>query len=242
MLRKSPDNVKQAPASDTTRVPPGQFVTEKFPVLTYGPTPKVDIASWQLRLFGEVEQEAVLDWPAFLQLPWSKIDGDFHCVTQWSALDNTWEGVAFAEIAKLVALKPSAKHVMAHCSGGYTTNVPLDLLMHPGCMLAHKHNGEELSLDHGWPVRLLVPMRYGWKSAKWLKRSGTDGRGPARVLGRARLPQRWRPLEAGALLARAHRLGRQTARGLHGHFSLDDGEHWPRRRYPILDVLQQPAL
>ena len=168
MLRKSPDNVKQAPASDTTRVPPGQFVTEKFPVLTYGPTPKVDLATWQLRLFGQVEQEAVLDWSAFLQLPWSTIDGDFHCVTQWSALDNTWEGVAFAEIAKLVALKPSAKHVMAHCSGGYTTNVPLDLLMHPECMLAHKHNGEKLSLDHGWPVRLLVPMRYGWKSAKWL--------------------------------------------------------------------------
>ena len=168
VLRKSPDNIKPAPDSDSGRVPPGQFVTEKFPVLTYGPTPPVDIATWHLRLFGEVQQEAVLDWQAFLQLPWSKVDGDFHCVTQWSALDNTWEGVAFSEVAKLVDLQPTARHVMAHCYGGYTTNVPLDLLMQPGCMLAHKHNGEELSLDHGWPVRLLVPMRYGWKSAKWL--------------------------------------------------------------------------
>jgi DMSO/TMAO reductase YedYZ molybdopterin-dependent catalytic subunit len=76
--------------------------------------------------------------------------------------------VAFSEVAKLVDLQPTAKHVMAHCYGGYTTNVPLELLLQPGCVLAHKHNGEELSPDHGWPVRLLVPMRYGWKSAKWL--------------------------------------------------------------------------
>ena len=166
---KRPDRVKQAPASpEGERVPPGQFVTRKFPVLTYGPTPKVELATWRLRIFGEVEQEAELDWEAFLKLPWRTVGADFHCVTQWSALDNTWEGVPFSEVIKLVRVKPTANHVMAHCYGSYTTNLHLDLLLEEDCLLAHKHNGQPLPRDHGWPVRLLVPKRYGWKSAKWL--------------------------------------------------------------------------
>ena len=127
--------------------------------------------SWgvrRLRLFGEVEREVELDWQGFLGLPWVRMEGDFHCVTQWSALDNVWEGVPFAEVSRLAGVRPGARYVMAHCYGGYTTNLPLELLLGEGCLLAHKHNGQELSADHGWPVRLLAPMRYGWKSAKWL--------------------------------------------------------------------------
>ena len=166
---KRPDQVKKAPDQGFgDKVPPGQFVTAKFPVLTYGPTPKVDLATWRLRIFGLVEEEVELTWEQFTGLQWSTVNADFHCVTQWSALDNTWEGVLFTDLIKLVEPKPQAKYVMAHCYGNYTTNVPLDLMLEDGSMLAHKQDGEELDRDHGWPVRLVVPSRYGWKSAKWL--------------------------------------------------------------------------
>ena len=166
---KRPDQVKKAPDQGFgDKVPPGQFVTGKFPVLTYGPTPRVDLERWRLRIFGLVEKEVELTWEQFKGLQWSTVNADFHCVTQWSALDNTWEGVLFTDLIKLVKPKSEAKHVMAHCYGDYTTNVPLDLMMEDGSILAHKQDGEELGKDHGWPVRLIVPSRYGWKSAKWL--------------------------------------------------------------------------
>ena len=166
---KRPDQVKKAPDQGFgDKVPPGQFVTGKFPVLTYGPTPRVDLERWRLRIFGLVEEEVELTWEQFKGLQWSTVNADFHCVTQWSALDNTWEGVLFTDLIKLVKPKSEAKHVMAHCYGDYTTNVPLDLMLEDGSILAHKQDGEELGRDHGWPVRLIVPSRYGWKSAKWL--------------------------------------------------------------------------
>ena len=166
---KRPDQIKVAPDQGLgERVPPGQFVTRKFPVLSYGPTPKIELDSWRLRLFGLVEKELELDWERFKALPWSTVDADFHCVTQWSALDNSWEGVLLSDLLGLVQPKPEAKYIMAHCYGGYTTNVPLDALEEGEFILANKRNGEELSPDHGWPVRLIVPSRYGWKSAKWL--------------------------------------------------------------------------
>ena len=166
---KRPDQVKKAPDQGFgEKVPPGQFVTQKFPVLTYGPTPKVDLERWRLRIFGLVEEEVELTWEQFKGLQWSTVNADFHCVTQWSSLDNTWEGVLFTDLMKQVKPKPEAKHVMAHCYGDYTTNVPLDLMLEDGSILAHKQDGEELGKDHGWPVRLIVPSRYGWKSAKWL--------------------------------------------------------------------------
>ena len=169
MLFKRPDRLKPAPTRPgEDRVPPGQFLSKKFPVLTYGATPKIDLASWRLRVFGLVEQEVELDWEGFKKLPWTVMNADFHCVTQWSALDNAWEGVLFSDVMQLVKIAPSARHLMAHCHGGYTTNVPLEILHQVGAILAHKHNGEELGRDHGWPVRLVVPERYGWKSAKWL--------------------------------------------------------------------------
>ncbi|MFQ6030487.1 MAG: sulfite oxidase-like oxidoreductase [Dehalococcoidia bacterium] len=163
---KRPDQIKEAP-DQGERVPPGQFLSNKFPVLTYGSTPKVDLQTWSLRVFGLVGQEAQLNWEQFTALEWVTINADFHCVTQWSSLDNTWEGVPFASLMSLAPPQPQAKFLMAHCFGGYTTNLPLDVAMEEG-FLAHKHNGEELSQDHGWPLRLIVPSRYGWKSAKWV--------------------------------------------------------------------------
>ena len=148
-------------------MPPGQFISKKFPVLTYGSTPKIDLKTWKIRVFGLVEREVELDWEQFMKLGWVTINADFHCVTQWSSLDNTWEGAPFASLVSLAQPKPEARFVMAHCYGGYTTNLPLAVAMEEG-LLAHKQNGQELGKDHGWPMRLIIPSRYGWKSAKWL--------------------------------------------------------------------------
>ena len=166
---KRPDQIKSAPDQGRgERVPPGQFVTEKFPVLTYGSTPKIDLETWRLRIFGLVEEELEINWGQLLDLPWNTLEADFHCVTQWSTLDNAWEGVLFRDLVDLVRPKAEAEYIMAHCYGGYTTNLPLEAVLEWNGILAHKHDGQELSPDHGWPLRLVVPSRYGWKSAKWL--------------------------------------------------------------------------
>ena len=165
---KRPDQIKTAPDQGYgERVPPGQFVTTKFPVLTYGPEPKVDINTWTIRVFGLVEQEITLDWQQFAALPWQTLDADFHCVTQWSALDQTWEGVALSDLLELAGVSSAARFVMAHCFGDYTTNLPLDIALDEG-FLAHKQAGQPIGKSHGWPLRLIVPSLYGWKSAKWV--------------------------------------------------------------------------
>ena len=165
---KRPDQIKNAPdLGPESRVPPGQFLTNKFPVLTYGPTPKVKLETWKFKVFGLVEQPLELNWEGFNQLPWTAITADFHCVTQWSALDNTWEGVRLDHLLSLAKPLAQANFVMAHCEGGYTTNLPLDLSLDEG-FLAHKQDGKPLEKGHGWPLRLIIPSRYGWKSAKWL--------------------------------------------------------------------------
>ena len=151
------------------RVPPGQFVTDKFPVLTYGATPKFDQEKWSFGLFGLVEQPVELSYQQFMNLPQTTVSADFHCVTQWSRLDNTWEGVSIHEVMKLVTLKPEAKFVMVFCDGGYTTNLPLEVLLDDDVLFAHKHDGQDITPEHGWPLRLIVPKRYAWKSAKWLR-------------------------------------------------------------------------
>ena len=148
--------------------PPGQFVTEKFPVLTYGETPTIDLKTWRFRIFGLVEEEVTLRWEEFMRLPQTAVTADFHCVTQWSRLDNLWEGVAFKEVVRLARVKPEAMYVTIHCYGSYTTNLPLDVLMEDDVLLAHRHDGKPLALEHGGPLRLVVPKKYAWKSAKWV--------------------------------------------------------------------------
>ena len=166
---KRPDQVKEAPnyPNEKERVPPGQFLSKKFPVLTYGSRPQVDLNTWTFRVFGVVNREVTLDWRQFTELDWVTLNADFHCVTQWSALDQTWEGVPAATLLELAGVKAEARYVMAHCFGGYSTNLPLDMVLEEG-FLAHRHNGAELGKDHGWPLRLIVPSRYAWKSAKWI--------------------------------------------------------------------------
>lgn len=163
---KRPDQVKIAPPAGE-RVPPGQFVAKTFPVLTYGDTPEVDLATWRIRVWGLVGREIELDWPQFCALPWVEVNADFHCVTQWSSLDQTWEGVWVADLLEQAGISSEARHLMAHCFGDYTTNVPLDLALSEA-LLAHKQNCAEIGKDHGWPLRLIIPSRYGWKSAKWV--------------------------------------------------------------------------
>jgi DMSO/TMAO reductase YedYZ molybdopterin-dependent catalytic subunit len=151
------------------RVPPGQHLTEKWPVLTYGGTPRLDPRKWTFRCFGLVEQEVAWTWEEFLRLPRVEITSDVHCVTHWSLLDNRWEGVHIREILKRVRVKPEAVAVMVHADPDYTTNLLLQELNDDDVLLALKRNGRDLEPDHGGPCRLVVPKLYFWKSAKWVR-------------------------------------------------------------------------
>ena len=151
------------------RVPPGQTLTSKWPVLTYGLTPRFDPKRWTFRCFGFVEKEVVWTWDEFRALPRVTINSDVHCVTRWSKLDNEWEGVPIREILSRVKVRPEAKFVMQHADPDYTTNIALEDLAGDDVLLALKHNGRDLAPDHGGPMRLVVPKLYFWKSAKWLR-------------------------------------------------------------------------
>jgi DMSO/TMAO reductase YedYZ molybdopterin-dependent catalytic subunit len=155
---------------DPARVPPGQYLTERFPVLTVGPNPKYDLATWDLTVFGEVDSELKLSWDELMELPQRDVTLDIHCVTRWSKLDTTWTGVPVKEVMDRAGLKPAATHLMAYSDGGYTTNVPLEAVLDDGALLAHTYEGEPLEPDHGAPLRLIVPKRYFWKSAKFLRK------------------------------------------------------------------------
>ena len=150
------------------RIPNGQYLTTKFPVLTYGSTPRIQPEDWKLRVFGEVESESVFSWADVMAMPQVELTSDFHCVTTWSKLDNVWKGVAMREFLKHIRIKENAEFVMAHCYGGYTTNIPLEALDDDDVLLAYGHNGANLDPEHGFPMRLVVPKRYAWKSAKWI--------------------------------------------------------------------------
>jgi DMSO/TMAO reductase YedYZ molybdopterin-dependent catalytic subunit len=131
--------------------------------------PRIDLQTWQFRIWGEVEEEVAFTWQEFLALPKATVTSDVHCVTQWSKLDNVWEGVAFREVMKHVRLKPDARYVMVHSYGDYTTNIPLADLDDDDVLFAYKHDGKDLTPSHGWPLRLVVPKLYFWKSAKWVR-------------------------------------------------------------------------
>lgn len=163
--REKEDDMRKA-----GRLPDGQSLTEKFPVLTYGPIPKFDPTTWDFRVFGEVEEEKSWNWEEFKKLPTVKITVDIHCVTRWSKFDTDWEGVSFRHfVENYIKVKPTAKYVIAHCEYGYTTNLPLETMLDDDVLLAYLYDGKPLEPDHGAPLRTLVPKRYFWKSAKFLR-------------------------------------------------------------------------
>jgi len=151
------------------RLPPGQALTRKFPVLHYGPIPPFDPDTWTLRVFGEVEAEKQWTWAEFTRIPTATITADIHCVTGWSKFDTVWEGPRFRDFLALFSVRPSARHVIAHAEYGFTTNLPLEIMLDDDVLLAWKYNGQPLTPEHGRPLRLVVPRRYFWKSAKWLR-------------------------------------------------------------------------
>jgi DMSO/TMAO reductase YedYZ molybdopterin-dependent catalytic subunit len=153
----------------SARLPRGQVLTKKWPVLTYGETPKLDLASWSFRCVGSVQEPVAWSWPEFLALPRAQVTSDVHCVTRWSRFDNRWEGVAVAEILRRIRILPEATAVMVHADPDYTTNLLLEDLASADALLAYKHDGEDLAVEHGGPCRLVVPRLYFWKSAKWVR-------------------------------------------------------------------------
>jgi len=151
------------------RLPPGQSLTLKWPVLHYGSVPHFNESMWDFKISGEVTAPAKLSWKEFLALPQTEVTSDFHYVTRWSRLDNRWTGVLFTEILKLVQPAPAAKHALVLAEEGYTANIPLADLMLPNVLFAHSHDCEPLTADHGGPLRLIVPHLYAWKSVKWVR-------------------------------------------------------------------------
>jgi DMSO/TMAO reductase YedYZ molybdopterin-dependent catalytic subunit len=154
------------------RLPPGQHLTDGWPVLDLGRQPEVPLADWSLAIGGLVEQPATLDWAAFTALPQSHIRSDIHCVTTWSRYDNDWTGVATSDLLDLVMPRDAARFVLLRSFDGYTTNVPLADFAVADALVAHSWQGDPLTREHGGPARLVVPHLYFWKSAKWL--SGID--------------------------------------------------------------------
>jgi DMSO/TMAO reductase YedYZ molybdopterin-dependent catalytic subunit len=154
---------------DPARLPPGQYLTDKWPVLHAGTVPRTDLATWDFKVFGQVEEPLTLTYEELQALPQTDITVDIHCVTRWSRFDASFKGVHWRELAKLVRPTPAARFVLAHAEQGYTSNVPLEALEHDDALIAWEADGAPLEPDHGWPLRLVVPSRYFWKSAKWLR-------------------------------------------------------------------------
>jgi len=154
---------------DPARLPPGQYLTEKWPVLHAGTVPQTDLATWDFKVFGEVEESVTLTYDELKALPQTEITVDIHCVTRWSRFDTSFKGAHWRELAKLVRPKPTGKFVLAHAEQGFTANLPLEALEDDEALIAWAADGEPLEPEHGWPLRLVVPSRYFWKSAKWLR-------------------------------------------------------------------------
>ncbi|MEO6726698.1 MAG: sulfite oxidase-like oxidoreductase [Blastocatellia bacterium] len=152
------------------RIPPGQSRTRRWPVLDASGAPKIDLAKWRLEIFGAVDTVGSLSLEEFKHLPRVKVFSDFHCVTKWSRLGNLWEGVATRELAKMFGVHDEAKFVVLHAfDNAWTTNLPVEFFLAEDALLADTHDGKEISLEHGGPVRALVPQLYAWKSAKWIR-------------------------------------------------------------------------
>lgn len=162
------------------RIPPGQSLTQKFPVLHYGPVPGFNPASWDFRLWGEVAQEARWTWEEFNQLPRTRLVMDIHCVTRWSKFDTVWEGVSVRMLVEqgLIRLRPAARFVMQHAEYGFTANLPIEVVLADNFLLATHYAGQPITPEHGYPLRGVVghileredlKTPYFWKGAKWLR-------------------------------------------------------------------------
>jgi len=164
----STDTLRGSPRD---RTPPAQQLTAKWPVLHHGRVPNVEPfdAKWKLRVFGHVENPYELDYAQIRAMPATDVVCDMHCVTHWSRLDNTFTGVPTKQIVELAKPKRDAKFVMCHSEAGFTVNLPLDEFIADDCLLAYAHDGADITPEHGWPLRGLVPRLYLWKSAKWIR-------------------------------------------------------------------------
>ncbi|WP_236190700.1 sulfite oxidase-like oxidoreductase [Pseudomonas pharyngis] len=166
-LRKS-----RSPKADVAlgeRLPPGQVLTERFPILHEGEVPAYDLATWSLRLFGTLANPVELTYADLQALPQRSLQCDIHCVTRWSKFDTRWSGVHLQDLLQALDIRPTSSFVMAHADHDYQTNLRLDDLLHPHSLLATHYDGQPLTAQHGWPLRLVVAGRYFWKSAKWLR-------------------------------------------------------------------------
>jgi DMSO/TMAO reductase YedYZ molybdopterin-dependent catalytic subunit len=171
MFRGKAEKKVVALGYDPARLPPGQYLTEKWPVLHAGDeaTYPADLAGWDFTVSGEVDTPLTLTWEQLSELPRVEVTQDIHCVTRWSRFDTNFRGVHWSELAKLVKPKPTARFVVAHAEQGFTANVPLEALEDENALLAYEADGEPLAPEHGWPLRLVIPTKYFWKSAKWLR-------------------------------------------------------------------------
>jgi len=158
---------RRRPEGDATRVPPGQYVVDEFPVLSAGPTPHVPLSEWTFTVTGAVDAPRTWTWEELLALPAEDITTDIHCVTRWSKLGTAWKGVAVDVL--LDEIETAAEYVTAFCDGGYTTNLPLADVVDGQAWIVYEYGGEPLEAEHGGPARLLVPHLYLWKSAKWVR-------------------------------------------------------------------------
>ncbi len=154
---------------DPARLPPGQYLTEKWPVLHAGSVPHTDLADWDFRVWGEVDEPLTLAWDELAALPTVEVTQDIHCVTRWSRFDATFRGVPWSAIKERIGQRPSARYAIAHAEQDFTANVPISFLEAEGALLVTHADGEPLTPDHGWPLRLVIPGKYFWKSAKWLR-------------------------------------------------------------------------
>jgi len=165
----NPFRRRPADPAVAARIPPGQTLARDFPVLHYGPVPRVDLKRWNLRLYGQVADPLEVTWEQYQQLPRKQVTLDIHCVTRWSKLDTPWEGVDVQALLARVQPDASARFVVAECEYGFTTSVPLDVLNNAQALIADTYDGRPLTAEHGYPARLLIPGKYFWKSAKWLR-------------------------------------------------------------------------
>jgi DMSO/TMAO reductase YedYZ molybdopterin-dependent catalytic subunit len=163
-----PSGKTTSPPSTITHIPPGQREVGNWPQVQAGSTPNIDTATWTFSITGEVEAPLTLSYAEFMALPAEKVFSDIHCVTTWTRLNNLWDGFGSQTVANLVKLKSSAKFVVIHANNGFTTNLSISDFLQPDVLFTYQHDGVPLTADHGWPMRLLVPQKYFWKSAKWV--------------------------------------------------------------------------